>query len=681
MSKSLPSPEAQIQRLRALIEEHDYNYHVLDQPKITDFEYDHLFSELRALELAHPEFADSHSPTQRVSGTPLAKFEKYPHSTPMLSLQNSYSPEDILEFDVRVRKNLGSLAEGVTYFCEPKLDGLAMELVYERGQLVRAITRGDGKTGENVTHNIRTVKAIPLKLAGDNPPELLEVRGEVLMLKNDFLNLNIAQQESGAATFANPRNAAAGSVRQLDARITAQRSLRFYAYAVGNVVGVQFESQAEMGSYFASVGLPVLPSGKNRDAVTCEVTTADEAVSYYHKIHAARQKLPFDIDGVVIKVNNINLQRDLGFVARSPRWATAAKFTPEQAETKVEEIVIQVGRTGALTPVAIMTPVEVGGVTVTNATLHNQDEIDRKDVRQGDTVIIHRAGDVIPEIVSVNLKKRPRNSKPFLLPTKCPVCSTPVVRNEDEVVTRCSNPLCDARIKESLKHFVARRAMNIEKLGDKIIDALVDGKLVHSFSDLYRLKVLDILTLDRQGDKSAQNLIESITSSKKTNLGRLMFALGIRFVGEQTAKNIAAFFRTVDILLEATEEDFKKVEGVGEKMATSLAEDLSRPEMKKEIRDLIKLGVEIEIPKSTRGEGAAVGPLSDLTFVITGTLPEGRDDVKDKIEGLGGRVSSSVSKKVNYVLAGTDAGSKIEKAETLGVEILDWAGFQKLIGK
>lgn len=659
-------------RYEELIEEiqiHDTNYHVLDRPTISDREYDKLFEELKSIENAHPELVSERSPTQRVGGAALDKFKKVPHRKPMLSLQNSYSPEDILAFDKRAKKVLGSDAD-IEYFCELKLDGLAIELIYENGSLTGALTRGDGTIGEDVLSNIRTIKSIPLKLKDKNPPKLVEIRGEVLMFKKDFLKLNEEQQEAGEVPFANPRNASAGTIRQLDPKIAASRPLRFFGYALGATDGVKISTQEEIIRQFREWGIPTV-----HDEHLALVENAEGAVDYYHKIHKLRKSLPFDIDGIVVKVNSFKLQEELGFIARSPRWANAAKFEPEQAETQIEKIIVQVGRTGALTPVAVMKPVLVGGVTVTNATLHNQDEIDRKDVREGDFVIVHRAGDVIPEIVEVLKDKRDLKSKPFKIPHKCPVCQSDAIKSEGEVVLRCVNPVCDAKIKESLKHFVSKRAMNIEKVGDKLIDTFVDNGLISSFSDLYKLKIEQVLSLERQGEKSAQNVIDSINSSRNPSLSRFIYSLGIRFVGEQTAKLIANHFGTLDKFLNSKLEELVQIEGVGPKVAQSIVETISQESFRKEIEKIIANGVEVQ------GEEKKVSSekLKGLTFVITGTLPVERDEVKKLIESHLGKASGSVSKKTSYVLAGEAAGSKLDKAQELGVKIISWEEFQNLI--
>jgi DNA ligase (NAD+) len=686
--KSNSTAKDLLQALRERIREHDYNYHVLDRPQISDYDYDQLFAELLKIEGEHPELVTADSPSQRVGGAPLDEFEKVAHSKPMLSLANTYSIEEVREFDARVRRFLETTKD-IVYFCELKFDGLAIELIYQDGLLTGALTRGDGNIGENVLSNVRTIKSVPLHLSKKTPGRL-EVRGEVLILKKDFARLNESQQEAGEMTFANPRNAAAGAIRQLDPRITAQRPLRMFCYAPGVCENAHVTSQSAWLDFLRDQGLPslhhekwskladLLSGGyKNGMPLAAVCAGVEEAVGYYQAILKIRHELPFDIDGVVIKVDSFALQDRLGTVARSPRWAAAAKFPPEQATTVVENIVVQVGRTGALTPVAVMHPVRVGGVTVVNATLHNQSEIDRKDVRIGDSVVIQRAGDVIPEIVEVLLNRRPEDSKKFKLPKTCPVCGEEVVLPEGEVVTRCVNVLCPAILNESLKHFVSRRAMNIEKLGDKIIEQMTAAELIHGFSDLYRLSKEDVLKLPRQGDKSAQNIIDSIETSRHTQLSRFIYALGIRFVGEQTAKTLATHFKTLDRFLEATEEELIEVEDVGQKVAASIVHRLANKEFRKEIRRLIANGVQIAVPKKSDGDQKLKG----ITIVITGTLPRPRDEIKDLIVSMGGKSPGSVSKTTSYLLAGSEAGSKLDKAQELGVAILDWEGFQKLIEK
>lgn len=671
-----------VNELKELISHHDYLYHVLDRPEIPDHEYDKLFHELKKLEEEHPELLTSDSPTQRVGFRPLSQFEKVSHRIPMLSLSNSFSEEDLRDFHKRLLNYFKIDTPSWTYFCEPKLDGLAVELIYENGKFQSALTRGDGTVGENITQNIKTLKSVPLRLRDKNATGVFEVRGEVIMRKDDFKELNELQEEGGLSPFANPRNAAAGSVRQLDSSVTASRPLRIYCYSPGIVENLRVNSQRDWMNHLETLGLPHLKfddfskvrkfwaktSGSDRlGPLAAHCMDIDEAIEYYNLILSLRGHLPFDIDGVVIKVNEYSIQQELGTVARSPRWATAAKFPPEQSKTEIQDIVVQVGRTGALTPVARLKPVQVGGVKVSTATLHNQSEIDRKDIRIGDVVLIQRAGDVIPEVVEVLLTERPNTAKKFKMPSHCPSCDSKVIQPEGEVVLRCVNPLCPARLNESLKHFVSRRAMNIDKLGDKIVEQLTGAGLVSNFSDIYRLRVEDIESLPRQGKKSSQNIIDSIEKSKKNSLARLIYALGIRFVGEQTAKSLAQHFRTLDAFLQATEEELLRIEDIGPKVSASISKALSSDAFKREARLLLELGVELEKPIQAQSQ-----ELKNLSFVITGTLPLPRDEVKTFIEKHGGKVSGSVSKKTSYLIAGEEAGSKLEKARALGVPVLSW---------
>lgn len=691
-SSDISQAEKRIALLKEQIRHHDRLYYVLDQPELTDAQYDELYKELLRLEKDYPSLLSPDSPSQRVGGEALDKFNKRDHRIPMLSLQNTYSPEEIAEFDQRLKKFLASDKE-ISYFCEPKLDGLALELVYEDGLLVAALTRGDGQTGEDVLSNVRTIRSVPLRLKGTHPPKLLEVRGEVLMFKSDFLELNEEQEEAGLTSFANPRNAAAGSLRQLDPRVTASRPLRMFCYALGATEGIAFKSQHEMLKSFADFGLPTLSIGqlsglekianpaKNQKTLRgpiellCRAENAQEAITYYQSVERLRHTLPFEIDGVVIKVDDFHLQVELGMVARSPRWASAAKFKPEQATTQIEDIAVQVGRTGALTPVAIMKPVRVGGVTVTHATLHNQDEIDRKDVRVGDTVVVHRAGDVIPEVVSVVLEKRPKSSAAFRIPSHCPACGEKATQIPGEVITRCTNRHCPAIAVEGLKHFISRRAMDIDKLGDKLVEQLVRAKLVSGFSDLYRLSMDDLLSLDRQGEKSAKNVLESIKNSKAPPLSRFIHALGLRFVGEATARALAEHFNSMDALMAASEETLTNVPDVGPKVAASIITEFKSPQLKKEIHQLFELGVKpLSSPKVK-----ASAKLQGMNIVVTGTLPVDRDEAKDLIISHGGRASSSVSKNTNYVLAGESPGSKLDKARELGIPVISWDEFQRLV--
>ena len=652
-------------RLRDQIEAHNYAYFVLDKPVISDREFDKLFEELLKLEKEHPELRTPDSPTLKVGGAVLDAFVKMEHRTPMLSLQNSYSPEDILAFDERVRRALGS-KKAIEYYGEPKLDGLAIELIYENGRLTHAITRGDGLVGEEVTHNVRTIKSVPLKLQRKVP--LLEVRGEILMFKEDFKKLNEEQIDEGDEPFANPRNAAAGTIRQLDPSITAGRNLRFFAYGLGDYRGIEITSQENLFAEFQKLGLP---SMGGKFAKVCD--SVNDALEYYRNMEERRHSLAFDIDGVVVKVNSWQLQSELGFVARSPRWATAAKYEPEQAETIVEKIWVSVGRTGALTPVVVMKPVQVGGVTITNATLHNQDEVERKDVRVGDTILVRRAGDVIPEVVSIVEGKRPKGTKPFRIPDKCPICDTRTVRIEGEAATRCPNVQCPARIKQSLMHFCGRRQMNIEGLGDRWIEILVDKGMVQSFSDLYRLTVEDLLTLDRQGEKLAGKIIKNIEASKKAELARFIGALGIKFVGEQTAKYLAKKYGAIERVMSASFEELQSVEEIGPRVAEAVSSAFKDKNLKKDIQRMLELGVEFERPR------AGTNKLQGLTFVITGTLPVPRTEAQEVLERNGAHVGSSVSKKTDYLLAGEDAGSKLDKAREVGTKIVSWEDLQKMI--
>lgn len=686
---------ANIQKVyQDLIEEvhrHDHLYHVLDRPEISDFEYDQLLKKLMDLEEKYSDLRSQASPTMRVGGQPIDRFEKRAHRHPMLSLSNTYNPEELTEFFERVLRFLETetLPE---YFCEPKLDGLAIELIYENGVLTSALTRGDGTTGENVISNVRTIRSIPLHLKATPPPALVEIRGEIVMYKEDFKSLNEQQQENGQEPFANPRNAAAGTIRQLDPQIARSRNLHFFGYSLGDSLGLKVESQSELHHWLHSVGIPtvscfapgphkdlkffkILDKGKHIN-LTLKSNDPSQILAYYKDIGSDRKELPFDLDGIVIKVNSFELQKQLGFVARSPRWATATKYAPEQGQTEVLEIAIQVGRTGALTPVAIMKPVSVGGVTITNATLHNQEELSRKDVRAGDTVIIQRAGDVIPEIVSVVLEKRPKGSLPFVMPTHCPICKTKAQHIEGEVIVRCPNSQCPARLKECFKHFVSRRAMNVERLGDKIIDALVDAGFVERLSHIFCLTKEQLLSLERQGEKSAQNIMDSLEKARHTTLARFIYGLGFRFVGEQNAKNLARHFQTLEAFLKSDEQSLLSVEGIGDRVASSLFSELQNARLLEDIKSLTNQGG-IQFEKLSAQSSTFAGK----TFVITGTLPQPREQIIESIEQLGGKVSSSVSKKTHYVVAGEEAGSKLEKAKELKVTVLNWDDFQALCQK
>ncbi|OAI50548.1 DNA ligase (NAD(+)) LigA [Betaproteobacteria bacterium SCGC AG-212-J23] len=656
--------EQKVRKLRETIERHNRLYYVEDAPQITDAEYDALMRELQQLEERHPELRSADSPTQRVGGAPLSEFAEVRHRAPMLSINNAFDEEEVRAFDRRVRETLG--VEAVEYAAEPKFDGLAISLTYRQGLFAQGATRGDGVTGEDVTPNLRAVGAIPLRIAGKTD---LEVRGEVLMYKRDFDKLNERQRAAGQKEYVNPRNAAAGAVRQLDSKITASRRLRFFAYAL--------ISESPAGTHSAALdrleklGFPV--SGE-RDTVS----GADGLLAYYARIGKRRDKLPYAIDGVVYKVNRFDWQEKLGFVSRAPRFALAHKYPAEEQSTEVLGIEVQVGRTGALTPVAKLKPVFVGGVTVSNATLHNEDELRRKDVRKGDTVIVRRAGDVIPEVVSVQLDRRPPGSEEFEFPKRCPICGSAVVRSDDEAVARCSGGLfCAAQRKQALLHFASRRAMDIEGLGEKIVDQLVEKDLVRTPADLYKLGIEDLAGLERMAEKSAANLRAALDHSKRTTLERFIYALGIRNVGESTARDFARHFGDLPPLLEASEPALLQVPDVGPVVARSVRQFLDEEHNRRVIDELIRTGV--SWPKSEpapRGHGGAT-----KTFVLTGTLSGmSRDEARAAIEAKGHKVAGSVSKKTDYVVAGEDAGSKLEKARALGVRVLEEKEFLEVLG-
>lgn len=657
--------QAQHVQLIEEINKHNNLYHKLDRPIISDYEYDQLFEKLLNFEKQHPDLDLTNSPSQKTGATVLEAFQKFPHRKPMLSLSNSYDEQDLMDFNDRIKKFLRT-NDDIEYFAELKMDGLSMELIYEGGKLVRALTRGDGVVGEDVTHNILTLKSLPKKISHKS---LLEVRGEVLIYKNDFLQMNQQQVELGLPEFANPRNAAAGAIRQLDSKIAAQRPLQFFAYSLGEYENIHFSSQENIESTLSQLGFPVLDS-----SWVCITKDINILIKYYKNINAKRSQLPFEIDGIVVKVNSLKTQDELGMVARSPRWATATKFKPEQAETQIENIHIQVGRTGALTPVAVMKPVKVGGVTITNATLHNQDEIDRKDIRIGDYVLVQRAGDVIPEIFEVNLKKRASSLKPYIMPVRCPSCGTLSVKEAEDVVRRCPNPFCDAVVTESIKHFVSRKAMNMEKVGDKLIEALVSKKMIKKFSDLYQLNSEKLNQLERQGEKSISNILKSIKKSKSTTLAKFIYALGIRFVGEQTAKLLADHYLTIEKFIQSSKEDLETIPEIGPKVSSTILAALENPQFIKEIHRLIKAGLIFQ--KSQRNQD---GILSGMSFLVTGTLPVKRDEAHALIESHGGKLLSSVSSKLSYLVAGDDPGSKIEKARTLNVKTISWDELLQMI--
>jgi DNA ligase (NAD+) len=658
------SAAARAADLRRELAAHDHRYYVLDAPTISDAEYDNLLRELQTLEERFPALVTPESPTQRVGGAPAATFEAVAHRLPMLSLNNAFSDDEVEAFDRRVRHVLG--LEEIEYAVEPKFDGLAVSLRYEHGRLTVGATRGDGSSGENVTANLRTVGAIPLGLAGDAVPPFIEVRGEVLMMRSDFEALNASQATRGEKPFVNPRNAAAGSLRQLDARITASRRLAFYAYGIGDVRWGPVARPATHEALLLLLAQLRLPVTGER-AVVRGVTGL---LGYYRRMGERRDRLPFEIDGVVYKLNDLALQERLGFVSRAPRFAIAHKFPAEEMATEVVGIDVQVGRTGAITPVARLKPVFVGGVTVTNATLHNEDEVRRKDVRVGDTVIVRRAGDVIPEVVRVVAEKRPAGALPFALPAQCPQCGSAIARLPDEAVARCTGGLvCPAQRKQALLHFASRRAMDIEGLGEKLVDQLVDSGLVRTPADVFRLRRAQLLALERMAEKSAANVVAAIERSKDTTLARFIFGLGIRHVGEATAKDLARHFGGLDALLDADAATLLEVRDVGPVLAESIVRFFAEPHNRDVIAALRAAGV--RWPESDP-ERAPAGPLTGLTFVLTGTLPTlSREDAKARIEAAGGKVAGSVSRKTSYVVAGTDAGSKLAKAEELGVAVVD----------
>ena len=665
------SAAAKVRELRTQLEHHNYRYHVLDDPEVSDAEYDRLMRELKALEEQYPDLVTPDSPTQRVGATPVSELQEVVHSRPMLSLDNGFEDEDIVAFDRRVRERLENV-EQVEYSAEPKLDGLAISFRYESGRLVQAATRGDGLRGEDVTHNVRTIKAVPTVLRG-TPPKLLEVRGEVFMLIAGFKAMNQRALERGERTFVNPRNAAAGSIRQLDPRTAADKPFDVFFYGIGETDGWKLPAKhSEALEQLREWGLKISPLLKI-------VQGAEGCLQYYRDIGAKRASLPYEIDGVVYKVNRFVQQRDLGFVARAPRWAIAHKFPAHEENTIVRGVEFQVGRTGALTPVARMDPVFVGGVTVRNATLHNMDEVRRKDVRIGDTVVIRRAGDVIPEVVKVILERRPKDAREVELPAKCPVCGSAVEREEGEAVARCTGGLyCPAQRKEALRHFASRHALDIDGLGTKLIDQLVEGGVVNNPADLYELTAERLAELDRMGEKSAENLVKALEQSKqKATLPRFLYALGIRDVGEATAAALANHFGSIKELQGATEEQIQEVPDVGPVVAAHVYKFFQE----KHNRDVLAaLSKHIQLKAQARKAASGEGPLAGKTFVLTGSLDSmSRDQASERIVELGGKVAGSVSKKTSYVVAGAEAGSKLAKAQELGVVVLDEKAFLELL--
>ena len=659
-----------IQELVEKISTFDYQYYVLDNPSISDFEYDKIFRLLIDLENTNPELIRPDSPSQRVGGKALDAFESVIHRQAMLSLNNAFEEEELMAFDKRIKDDIG-ISE-VEYAVEPKFDGLAITLTYENGIFIQGATRGDGYTGENVTHNLKTIRSIPTKLNHTNPPKILEVRGEVLMLKKDFELLNQKQESLGEKKFANPRNAAAGSLRQLDPRITATRPLTFFSYGLGVCEpNLNLKTHTETIQLLKQFNLPI-------SDLSSSVKGVMGLQSFYAKVLKLRDTLAYDIDGVVYKVNSFNYQSELGFVSRAPRWAIAHKFPAEEALTEILDINVQVGRTGAITPVARLKPVFVGGVTVTNATLHNEDEMIRKDVHIGDMVSVRRAGDVIPEIVRVLVDKRPKTIKKFKMPTECPECGSPLIRIDDEAIIRCSGGLiCPAQQKQSIIHFASRKAMDIEGLGDKSVEQLVNVGLIQGLPDIYKLELEQLISLDRMAEKSSQNLLDAIEKSKLTSLPRFIYALGIRNVGESTAKDLAGFYGDLYEIMNQTEECLQLVPDIGPTVAKSISDFFRQTKSREVIESLISLGVhwpKYDIKKS------ASGIFATKTFVLTGTLPSmSREEAKSIIEMNGGKVVGSVSKKTDYVVAGSDAGSKLATAQELGVKIISQQELLKLI--
>ncbi len=732
--KKPPTPE--YSKLIKTIRKHDHRYYNLDRPEISDYEYDRLFNKLVKLEKQYPSLITPDSPTQRVPGKVLSHFEKGFHKKPMLSLQNTYNEDEIISFYEKTLKTLNS--QSIDFLLEPKLDGVAVNLLYEKGQLIQALTRGDGNIGENVLENIKTIRSIPLSLPITS--DFLEIRGEVIILKKDFEKINQQQTEQGLSHFANPRNMAAGSLRQLDPSVTARRPLKFSAHSPGILKGINLKSQSDFLHTIEKAGLPVLPvtsfkslktKNKNKVFAACTLCKSQtEILEYFHIIEKIKHKLPYETDGIVIKVNTFSQQEKMGFVSRSPRWARAAKFEPERGETYVQDISIQVGRTGVLTPVAHLKPIPVGGVTITHATLHNQSEISKKDVRIGDAVIVGRAGDVIPEITQVNRSKRKKGSRVFRMPKKCPACSSRVKIIGDMVF--CINALCPSVILQSLIHFTSKKAMNIESLGKKIMERLYKEGLIKKFSDIYNLKKEDLLKLEGMGEKSSQRILDNIETSKETKLSTFLFALGIRHIGEQTAYNISQFFLNkshdktkkrkkkykdisqlsllddtyqlnstgdtgiskrkkekqaaanklvhpmLNLIAQATEEELKEIPDIGEVVARSVRESFSKKDFRKEINLLFKSGVQIEKPKETNTQQV----FSGKKIAITGSLPQNRSEVEKLITSLGGKVQSVVNKNTEFLLQGNKRGASSQKekqAQKLNIPVLSWESFQKKI--
>ena len=663
--------EQEVDTLRERLDSWNYQYYVLDQPTVPDAEYDRTFVRLSELETAHPQLLRADSPTQRVGATPLDRFRQVSHEVPMLSLENAFDEQDMLDFNRRLQDRLGTPGEALEFACEPKLDGIAASLLYRDGVLERAATRGDGTTGEDITQNVRTVPSVPLHLRGTGYPELLEVRGEIYMPRVGFEQLNNSAAEAGEKTFVNPRNAAAGSLRQLDARITAQRPLEMCSYSVGLVSG------GELPGDHASVLGRLQEWGLRINAESRVVRGIEACNQYYIDLAVKRDELPYDIDGIVFKVNDLGLQQQLGFVSRAPRWAIARKFPAQEEITQLLDVEFQVGRTGAITPVARLEPVFVGGVTVSNATLHNSDEIERLGVLIGDTVIVRRAGDVIPKVVSVVLEKRPSNARAIAFPTSCPVCGSAVERADDEAVVRCMGGLvCAAQQKAAIRHFASRRAMDIEGLGDKLVEQLVDEGLVINVASLYQLQREQLLELERMGEKSADNLLAALQTSKQTTLSRFVFALGIREVGEATALALARHFGNWEAIVEASEERLLEVSDVGPVVADHLRQFFDSESSMAVVKDLR----EADVSWQDLAVSAADMPLAGQTWVVTGKLENmSRDDAKAHLQALGAKVAGSVSAKTTCVVAGPGAGSKLDKARELDVSVIDEAALLALL--
>ena len=651
--------ENRLKKLRDIIEQHNYNYYILDAPTISDGEYDAIFRDLYALETKHPELIIPTSPTQRVGAEPLIEFGTIEHRVPMLSLSNAMDTEELIVFDERMKKEL-CIKENILYIAEPKLDGLGIELIYEQGIFIKGSTRGNGFTGEDITRNLKTIRSLPLKLIGGNAPTLLEVRAEVFIKKHDFVKLNKSRESEKIPVFANPRNAAAGSMRQLDTRITIKRPLSFFCYGAGKIEGINFETHHEYLLALKRMGLPVNPLIKT-------VNGAKGIKAYYHELEKIRNELPYEIDGTVFKVNDYQLQNKLGTRSRSPRWAIAGKFKPQQATTIIHDIVVQVGRTGALTPVARLAPVNVAGVTITNATLHNQDEIDRKDIRIGDTILIERAGDVIPRIVQVILEKRPKESTPYRINTHCPICNQKLFKPNDEVVARCLNISCPAQVKGRIQHFVSKPAMNIDGLGERIIDQLVETGLLKTVDDIFTLEQQALSELDGLGKKSAEKLIQSINKSKRTVFSRFVYALGIRNVGEHIAQVLEKHYNgRLKEFKNAKPEELKNIDEIGPIVAQSVVQFWQNNNNRKIVNNCIERGVFLkEMTKHINQ------PFSGQIFVFTGSLKNfTRQEIKERVEHLGGKTAVSISKKTSYLVVGPGAGSKLKKAEDLAVSII-----------